>query len=321
MAFSTTLQDFGHETVQANGLQFHVATCEPQSTPGVSEQPDRLALFLHGFPERWSSWKYQMPLLARLGYRVWAPDLRGYGDTDRPPRQSDYAIEKLVDDVAGLIDASGAKQTLLLAHDWGAMIAWVFAIRRIRELEGLVIMNVPHPGAASKGWSWRQMLRSWYAVAFQIPGLPERLLSRRAPSKMAEGMRSSMARPENLDADSLRLLAENWGDTARISAMLNYYREYVKGGGAKRQTALGYPAIDTRTLMLWGVNDVALTVETTYATSDFVTDLTLRYLPEASHWVQQDEPLMVNQMLEAWISDEPVPRAPGEPNPAHRGCG
>ena len=317
MTGNASTDGFGHEFVAANGLQFHVATCEHEAAEGS----DRLALFLHGFPERWSSWKYQMPLLARLGYRVWAPDLRGYGDTDRPGKLSDYAIEKLLDDVAGLIDASGAKKTVLLAHDWGAMVAWLFAVRRLRELDGLVIMNVPHPGAASRGFSWRQLLRSWYVIAFQIPGLPERALARRDPVQMAEGMLSSMARPENVDADSLRLLAENWQGSARIAAMLNYYRAYVRGGGAQRQRKLGYPVIDTRTLMLWGVNDIALTVETTYATGDFVTDLTLRYLPEASHWVQQDEPELVNRMLEAWVQGGDVPRAPGEPDPARHGCG
>src|SRR5215470_11147006 len=102
-----------HESVQANGLRFHVAACG---------EGDRLALCLHGFPECWFSWRYQMPFLARLGYRVWAPDLRGYGDTDRPPRLADYAMETLLEDVAQLIDAARPASTVLIAHDWGAVI-------------------------------------------------------------------------------------------------------------------------------------------------------------------------------------------------------
>jgi len=153
-----------HVFVQANGLRFHVAQCG---------EGDRLALLLHGFPERWISWRFQMPLLARLGYRVWAPDLRGYGETERPPGVERYAIESLMDDVAGLIDASGARQVLLMAHDWGAIIAWYFAMRRLRPLEKLVILNVPHPGASAKVFrTWKQLRRSWYALFFQLPRLP-----------------------------------------------------------------------------------------------------------------------------------------------------
>src|SRR5512135_3722025 len=115
-----------HEFVQANGLRFHVAACG---------EGERLALCLHGFPECWYSWRNQLPLLARLGYRAWAPDMRGYGESDRPPHREDYAIERLMADVAGLIDASGARSTLLLAHDWGGIVAWYFAMRQVRPLE------------------------------------------------------------------------------------------------------------------------------------------------------------------------------------------
>ena len=158
--------DIRHEFITANGLRFHVAACG---------DGDRLALCLHGFPECWFSWRYQMPLLARLGYRVWAPDLRGYGETDRPPRMQDYAIEKLIADVAGLIDAASPRETLLVAHDWGAIVAWLFAMRKVRPLQRLVIMNVPHPGASEPAMrTLRQLRKSWYALFFQLPGLPER---------------------------------------------------------------------------------------------------------------------------------------------------
>ena len=160
------------EFVEANGLHFHVETC------GASDSK-RLAICLHGFPELGYSWRNQLPVLAELGYRVWAPDLRGYGKTERPARMSDYALETLMEDVAQLIDASGAKSVLLLAHDWGAIIAWTFAARKIRALEGLVIMNVPHPAVIhARPFSFRQLLRSWYIFFFQLPWLPEFLMSR-----------------------------------------------------------------------------------------------------------------------------------------------
>src|SRR6478672_964138 len=107
--------------VAANGIHFEVATLG---------SGDRLALCLHGFPEHAISWRHQMPLLAKLGYRVWAPNLRGYGGTDSPPEVSAYRVEVLVEDVAALIRASGARETLLIGHDWGGALAWMLAMRR-----------------------------------------------------------------------------------------------------------------------------------------------------------------------------------------------
>ena len=155
--------------VKANGLTFEVDQC------GTG---DKFALLLHGFPESKFSWRYQMPLLARLGYTVWAPNLRGYGRSSRPGAVGDYHIDHLVADAAALIDAAGAKNTLLMAHDWGAIIAWQFAIRRTRPLDRLVIMNVPHPACLARELrTWAQLKKSWYVFFFQIPWLPERLLA------------------------------------------------------------------------------------------------------------------------------------------------
>lgn len=287
--------------ITANGIRLAVTTCETQSRGG------RLALLLHGFPECWRSWNYQIPLLSELGYRVWAPDLRGYGESDCPSRIADYAIEALMDDVAGLIDAAEADEVVLIAHDWGAIIAWIFATRRLRKLDRLVIMNVPHPAASSQGFSLRQLSRSWYVLFFQLPWLPERALGRTTKDAFGNGLRGGMANPQNLDEETVELIASNFADRKRARAMIHYYRALVRGGGARRQSKLGYPVIDTPTLMLWGVNDVALTVETTFATHRYVSDLVLRYLPEASHFVQQDAPVMVNRLLSAWLKDEPVP--------------
>ena len=185
--------------VRANGLEFAVATSEKQ------EQGGRLALCLHGFPECWRSWVHQFPALSELGYRVWAPDMRGYGETSRPGQTADYAIEKLVDDVSGLIEAAAAESVTLIGHDWGAIVAWYFAMRCPSELERLVIMNVPHPAAVGDSFSWRQMARSYYMFCFQLPWLPERVLGRMARRAIGDGLRRGMANPlSNLCAFSDR---------------------------------------------------------------------------------------------------------------------
>jgi len=283
----------------AGGLRFHVAACG---------EGERLALCLHGFPECWYSWRHQMPLLADLGYRVWAPDLRGYGESDKPVGLREYAIERLLGDVAALIDASGSRSTTLIAHDWGAIIAWYFAIRRVRPLERLAIMNVPHPFAALPAIrTWKQFIRSWYVLFFQLPWLPERLLGARSQRAIGEAFRRSCVNPEHFPDAVLEVFRQTAARPGALTAMLNYYRAFIRGGGARRQKRLGPRTIETPTLMLWGEQDVALTRETTYGTAAFVSDLTLRYLSQASHWVQQDAPETVNRMLRAWLSDGAVP--------------
>lgn len=289
-----------HELVRANGLRFHVAAC------GEGEQ---LALCLHGFPECWFSWREQLPLLARLGYRAWAPDLRGYGETDRPPRVKDYGIEHLLNDVAGLIDASGATSTILLAHDWGALIAWYFAMRRLRPIERLIIMNVPHPALFERALrTWRQLRRSWYVFFFQLPVIPERFMAARNYRAIDEAFRGMAVDKRRFPDEVLAAYRDNAARPGAMTAMINYYRAFVRGGGI-RQRALGYPVIEVPTLMIWGEVDVALGKETTYGTEEYVRDLTLRYLPNVSHWVQQEAPETVNAMIEAWLTGKPVPEA------------
>jgi pimeloyl-ACP methyl ester carboxylesterase len=291
-----------HAVVEANGLRFHVAACEP----GEGAREGRFALLLHGFPECWYSWRHQMPLLAELGYRVWAPDLRGYGETTRPPALADYAIEKLLGDVAALVDASGAKAVTLVGHDWGGIIAWLFAIRRVRPLERLVIMNAPHPAAAEPAFrTWRQLRRSWYAAFFQLPWLPELLLRAGGHRAIGEAMRRSSVHPERFPDEALAVFRRSAAQPGALTGMLNYYRAFVRGGGAARQRALGFPVIETPTLLVWGEQDVALTLETTHGTERWVSDLTFRRLPDASHWVQQDDPDAVNRILREWLGGAP----------------
>jgi pimeloyl-ACP methyl ester carboxylesterase len=135
--------------IEANGLNFAIDEC--------GEGPD-VALFLHGFPESRRSWRHQLPVLAAQGWRAVAPDLRGYGDSSRPGAKADYHIDRLVEDVVGMFEALGARKKLLIAHDWGALIAWVVAIRRAVALDRLVVLNVPHP-SVFRSSSSRVMIR------------------------------------------------------------------------------------------------------------------------------------------------------------------
>jgi pimeloyl-ACP methyl ester carboxylesterase len=283
--------------VQTNGISLEVDQC------GTGE---KFALLLHGFPESKYSWRFQMPLLAEMGYRVWAPNLRGYGKSDRPGAVSDYHIDKLVADVAGLIDASGAKETLLIAHDWGAVIAWQFAIRKVRPLSRLVIMNVPHPVCFAQAMrSWAQLKKSWYVFFFQIPWLPERVLGARGAEAIGKAFTDMAVDKSRFPAPVVQEYRRNALEPGAMRAMINYYRAALRSGS---KAMVPDPAtVDVPTLMIWGEEDSALGKETTYGTEKFVADFTIRYLPGVSHWVQQEAPERVNGMLAAWLKGEPVP--------------
>jgi pimeloyl-ACP methyl ester carboxylesterase len=282
------------ERISANGLRFNVL---------AAGSGDRLALCLHGFPELAFSWRHQLPVLAEEGWLAWAPDLRGYGETDRPVGREEYALERLMDDVAALIDASGARETLLIGHDWGGVIAWLFALRRVRPLSRLVVMNLPHPACYERALrrGVRQWLRSWYMLFFQLPWLPEKALGARGATMIGRAFLDMAVHKENFPEEVLDVYRRAALQPGALTAMLNYYRALLSGGGARRQRSLGYPKIDAPTLVIWGEQDSALGVETLEGIEEFVPNLTLRRLPDASHWVQQDAPEKVNEILRKWL--------------------
>jgi pimeloyl-ACP methyl ester carboxylesterase len=286
------------EFVEANGLRFEVDKCG---------SGDTLALCLHGFPELNFSWRYQLPMLAEAGYEAWAPNLRGYGASSRPLGVANYHIDRLMEDVAALIDASGKESVVLIAHDWGAIIAWQFAIEKRRKLEKLVICNVPHPGPLQKALqtSFTQIRKSWYVLLFQIPRLPEFFLGRAGARAIADIILNSSENPAMFPPEVLEVYRKNARQPGALTAMINYYRAFLRG--RKAVAARGMPIIEVPTLMIWGEEDLALTLESTYGTRDYVSDFTIRYLPRVSHWVNQEAPVPVNAMIKSFLEGQPVP--------------
>jgi len=260
---------------------------------------DAVALCLHGFPESRFSWRHQLPALAQAGWHAVAPDLRGYGETTRPAARAAYTLCHLVDDAAALFDAFGARRRLLVAHDWGAVIAWQFAIERARPLDRLIIMNVPHPAIMRTVLrrSLAQLRRSWYVFFFQLPILPEAMLGAsgaRAIGAAFLGMAVDKSRFPNEVLDHYRANASRPG---ALTAMINYYRANFSSLGRNRAT----PRIEVPTLMIWGEQDTALGLELTEGYGPYVSDFTLNRLPGVSHWVQQEAPEQVNQIMLDWL--------------------
>ena len=282
------------QSIEANGLSFMV---------DEAGEGDDVALLLHGFPESRFSWRWQIPLLARLGWRVIAPDLRGYGQSSRPTRNADYEIGRLVEDVAGLFDAVGARRRLLVGHDWGAGIAWAFALDKRLPLEGLVIMNVPHPAVLSRVMraSWRQPLRSWYMAFFQLPGLPEAMMTANGAKAIGDAFTRMAVDKSRFPAEVTDVYRRNALIPGAMTAMINYYRANT---GLLSRWGPAPPVIEVPTLMIWGEEDTALGIENTEGYAPLVRDFTLHRLPGVSHWVQQEAPERVNEILEKWVTSK-----------------
>ena len=290
-----------YRTVAVNGVELQVSVTNEGGPKG-------LALLLHGFPELAFSWRHQIPALAEAGYEVWAPNLRGYGESSKPPKVSDYSMDPLLADIAALIDAAGRDDVTLIGHDWGAAQAWMFAIRRVRPLRRLVIMNVPHPACMRRELrSFRQLRKSWYIFFFQIPWLPEKLLCARGAKAVGDAFEKTAVDTSRFPPRVTEVYRQAALRPGAMRSMLNYYRALVRG--LRKTASEELRVIEIPTLMLWGLEDTALSKETTNGTDQYVTDLTLRFLPDVSHWVQQDAPETVNAMLLAWLADEPVPEA------------
>ena len=273
----------------------------------------KLALCLHGFPEHAISWRFQVPLLANMGYRVWVPNLRGYGASDTPQRKAAYGIDRLLADVAGLIEKAREDQevseVVILAHDWGALIAWEFAMRKVAPIDRLIIMNVPHPAVAMRhSRQWYQLKKSWYIFMFQIPGLPEWGLRRDDAQGLNGAFTNSAQNKENFPEEVLSVYRKNVLREGGPTGMINYYRANFAPGNISGFNGKAPPLIEIPVLMIWGENDIALDVRLTEGTDAFVKDLTIRHLPGISHWVQQDAPQTTNALIEPWLSDAPVPR-------------
>lgn len=236
-----------------------------------------------------------------MGYRVWAPDLRGYGETEPKPRAvAAYCVDRLMEDVGALIDASGAKTVTLIGHDWGAGLAWTFATNQVRPLERLVIMNVPHPAVmrAHLGRSWAQIRRSWYMLFFQIPALPEWVTTANDARAVRQAFHGMAVDKTHFGPEILDRYARDAQRPGAMTGMINWYRAAMRVPG---KMAGPWPVIETPTLIVWGEEDAALGIELLDGTDAYVRDLTIRRLPGVSHWVQQEAPDQVNAILKGWL--------------------
>jgi epoxide hydrolase 4 len=275
-----------HEFRTINGVRLHCVVAG--SGP--------LIILLHGFPEFWYSWRHQIPVLAEH-FTVVAPDMRGYNDSAKPPHVAHYDLALLVEDVAQLIRSFGAERAIVAGHDWGAAVAWATALRRPELVEKLIILNVPHPRIFIQHLltNPRQRWRSWYTGFFQLPILPEAVI-RAADYRFIEQVFRGMAVHKQRFTDED--IAQYKAAIARpgaATAAINYYRAAARG--ALRRLVIEDPVVNMPTLVIWGEQDFALGKELNNGLARYVPNLTLHVIPDASHWVQQDRPDVVNRYM------------------------
>ncbi|HEX5193179.1 MAG TPA: alpha/beta hydrolase [Solirubrobacteraceae bacterium] len=263
-----------------------------------------LVVLLHGFPEFWYGWRAQIGPLATAGFRVVAPDMRGYNLSGKPTRVQSYRIGSLTADVRDLIaERGGADGAMLVGHDWGGAVAWATAIRHPEAVNRLAILNVPHPRRMLEGLrTARQLRRSWYMLFVQLPGVSERLL--RARRFRALRRPFSDARPGSYDEADIDRYVEAWSQPGALTAMLNYYRAMLRRPGGTAR-ASGMRPVAAPTLIVWGERDRHLGGELAEPHPADAPNLErVVRIPNASHWVAQDEPELVNRLLaEFFVAD------------------
>jgi pimeloyl-ACP methyl ester carboxylesterase len=253
-----------------------------------------LIVLLHGFPEFWFGWRRQIAPLAEAGFRVVAPDMRGYNLSSRPAGVAPYGADRLAADVRGLIRKLGCESAMLVGHDWGGTAAWATAMNHPEVVERMAILDAAHPRRLQKGlFRPRQLARSWYFFFFALPALPERVVRARRFRFLRRFLRD--AQPAYTPQEMNRYV-EAWAQPGAATAMINYYRFSVRQPPKQAKAALR--PISAPTLVIWGQRDRYLGRKLAEPYHDDVPNLDrVVRIANASHWVHHDEAERVTQLL------------------------
>jgi pimeloyl-ACP methyl ester carboxylesterase len=277
--------------VRAGGTELHTALAGPEDGP--------LVVLLHGFPEFWYGWRRQIEPLAAAGLRVAAPDQRGYNLSAKPRGIEAYALDRLADDVLALAEAVGRRRFAVVGHDWGGVVAWHLAAREPERIERAAVLNAPRPAVMPRYARAHpsQMLRSWYVAWFQVPTLPERLMAANDFASLGDAMTRS-SRPGTFTTEDLARYRAAWRQPGALTAMVNWYRAVRVRPATPPPERVRVPV-----RVIWGDRDRFLEsglVEASLAACDRGEAF---HLPEATHWVQHEEPERVNRLLTEFLRD------------------
>jgi epoxide hydrolase 4 len=287
-----------HEYAEVNGVRLHYATA------GKGE----LIMFVHGFPEFWYEWKNQLAEFGR-DYQAVAPDMRGYNISSKPADLDQYQVKYMVEDIRQLAEKLGHKKFILVAHDWGGAIAWAFAIAHPEYLEKLVIINAPHPGVFQRELrdNPAQQRASSYMLMFRGDKAEETLSANNygllVQIVLGEGLKNGVFTEEDKKA-----YIEAWSQPGALTGGLNYYRAAKVGPPAPGDTnaanfAAGMPSLEVKvpTLVIWGEKDVALLTGNLEGLDKYVPNLTIKRIPDGTHWVIHEKPALVDGYIREFI--------------------
>lgn len=282
-----------HNYLKTNHIRLHY----------VTQGEGKLILFLHGFPEFWYSWRYQITEFSQ-DYQVVAVDLRGYNQSDKPRGIENYTLEKLEQDILGVIQHFGEDKCILVGHDWGGGLAWSFATHYPEYIEKLIVMNCPHPASFSQSLKKnpQQILKSAYMAFFQLPLLPELLFQWNNYQLLADAFRKNTIQNNVFRDRDLEKFKQAASQPGALTAMLNYYRALPQILFQESQQK----PLEKPTLLIWGEDDPFLGKELTNDLKDYVKDLQIKYIPNCGHWVQQERPQLVNQAMRDFLTENRV---------------
>jgi pimeloyl-ACP methyl ester carboxylesterase len=301
MSFGDDVAGFDHATVNVNGTALHV----------VVGGKGPLVVLLHGWPESWMTWRHVMKPLKDAGFTVAAPDLRGFGDSEKPRNVADYELDKVALDVVGLVRALGFERAHIIGHDWGGSTAWHLAQHHDEIIDKLVVMNAPHPAIFAKRLrSFDQIKRAYYMFVFQVPVVAERLVSANDFKPLRNIMKYQPAKPGAFDDEDIKLYLEQMKKPGALTAGLNYYRAQARMLARGRVPKPKKPVIDRPTLVLWGMSDQVLVPANLDGIERYISDLRLVKIDQCSHWVQHDAPeVIVKESLAHFASSSSSSKA------------
>lgn len=283
-----------HRFVNTNGIKMHF----------VEQGEGFPVVFMHGFPELWYSWRFQVPALAAAGFRAIAPDMRGYGETDKPPKIEDYDIHHLVGDMVGLLDALAIKKAVFVGHDWGGVILWQVGLMAPERVERLISLNTPYRGRGrvSPLEAYKQLPdgRFNYILYFQEPGRAEADIMPDVRKWLGNTIRRIAKKPEFLTDEVLDVFANAY-QKGGITGPINYYRNTARNW--EMTPHLADKQILHKSLIIMAENDPILIPQSAEGMEKVVPNLTKKLITECGHWTQQEQAEQVNRMIIEWLGD------------------
>jgi epoxide hydrolase 4 len=289
-----------HEYADVNGVRLHYAAAGK----------GKLVMFVHGFPEFWYEWKNQLAEFGKDHLAV-APDMRGYNLSSKPSDVEQYQIKHLVGDLKALADHLGHKKFTLVAHDWGGVAAWAFAMSHPDYLDRLIIINSPHPGVFQRELrdNPAQQKASAYMLTFRSPQA-EQILSANNYAALVQAVLGRGLKEGYFTEEDKNAYIEAWSQPGALTGGLNYYRASRigppsgEGATASADVSTQMPSLTVKvpTLVIWGEKDTALLTGNLDGLDKFVPDLTVKRIPDGTHWVIHEKPELVNRYIRDFLA-------------------